>query len=210
MNGVSGAVDNVTATVGSNGVYLRKVVRSVIQNGLWNSTAGKVYLNIDNTVKGLRVMGQYFINAASATLGDGVLTRWLSVDASGYIADALYDGVFPSPAAWYEPTKVNQVHTWIRTFSLDNAATQVVLDPQLVAAGPWRYELVCAAASGAGLEGGTFIARSYFAPTMLDNTANIGVDGAAGKISLDTTGGAGAWVIRNSIGATYNCTVRLN
>ena len=204
---VSGASDQATGTIGTNGVYLRKVQRATIENGEWHSTSGKVYLNVDTTLKGLRVRNQWYNSSASASVGAGVLTRWYAKAGNAdVIADAQYDGLFSSPAGFYEPIQRNGIYEWLRTISLDNAATYQILDPETVSAGPWFMKMVC---SGASLIGGTFLMGSGQNPVLLDNTANVDVGDVAGKITMYKIG-AGNWVIQNKIGTTYSCTLKLN
>jgi hypothetical protein len=211
VNNLYGAYDDETATIGTNGIYLRKVLDATISNFIVLSTTGKYYFDFDNTDKGIRVQNVYYNPAATANLGTGVLTRWYAkASSASVISDALYDGVTSSPAAIYEPTQRFGIHTWMRTFALDNAATQRVLDPDTVSGGPWIMDMVCMETDlGAGTEAATFIMRRGANPSLLDNTANAGVGDVEGQITLYKIG-SGNWVIQNKLGQSYTCTVRLN
>jgi hypothetical protein len=213
LDSVSGASDQATATVSSNGLYLRKVHGVTVRDSMLNGgTAGRYFMDIDNTVRSVTWSNVFAPNTGSFNLGVGVTEAYWRKAGLSEMAWGRWTGPHNTPTGWYDLQKENGFYTFgPLVVTLDNAAKYQVVYPGLVGATTdgWIYRLACASVSGYGLEGGTFLARHAATPVLLDNTANIGVDGAAGKISLDSLDVTG-WVINNKIGSTYNCTIKVN
>ena len=191
-----------------NGYRFRKVSHPTLIGNRWAGGAGRIALDMDNTVSHFTNIGSQWDQLSTYNVvGTG---RMREVYATGWQAQN-----FPSNS-FYEADISTNYAPWVRTdnsiitaktqATLDNAATFTVLVTKTGLNKVGKYHVFAVATdNNSTVEGGTVIAGNAGSPVLLDNTANFQVTAADGKLSITRSGTV--FTVTNRLGYTIRVGV---